>query len=49
MQEKSDKSQFKKLLDLGSNRMLSALGAYYMWKWMELARNINSPGGEKKS
>jgi len=47
MQEKSDKSQFEKLLDLGSSRMLSALGAYYMWKWMELARNINSPGGRE--
>jgi hypothetical protein len=40
------KSRFEKLLNLGSDRMLSALGAYHIWKWMELARNINSPGGE---
>lgn len=40
--------QFETLLDLGSSRMLSALSAYHMWKWMELARNINSPGGEER-
>ena len=28
------KTPFKTALDLASSRMLSALGAFTMWKWM---------------
>lgn len=40
------KPQFETLLNLATNRMHSALSAYYIWKWMSISININHPKGE---
>ena len=43
------KPKFQVLLDRATNRMLSALGAYHIWKWMNVAININQPGGKERT
>ncbi len=45
----SEETAFQKAIGVLSSRMLSALGGYYMWKWMEQARNINNIGGLDKA
>lgn len=37
---------FENTLDVVTNRMLSALSAYHIWKWLKQAININNEGGE---
>ena len=49
IKEDQTKTQFEILLDRATNRMLSALGAYHIWKWMEIARNLNQPGGKERT
>ncbi len=44
----SEETAFQKAIGVLSSRMLSALGGYYMWKWMEQARNTNNFGGLDK-
>ena len=46
--EKSE-TVFQKAIEVLSSRMLSALGGYYIWKWMEQARNTNNLGGLDKA
>lgn len=43
------KSQFDILLDRATNRMLSALGAYHIWKWLNIAINLNQLGGKDRT
>lgn len=37
---------FKSLLEVSIRRMHSALSAYYIWKWMDIAINLNNPRGK---
>lgn len=38
---------FKGILDLATNRMLSALSAFYIWKWLNQAINIREQDNEE--
>lgn len=45
----SDQSNnFESILEVATRRMLSVLGGYYIWKYLELAINLNNPIGEQK-
>jgi len=41
------KIDFEGVLKAGTNRMNSALHAFYIWKWINDIVNINSPGGRE--
>ena len=49
METEKTKNNFESAISLASSRMLSAFGAYSMWKWMNQAININNSGGKKEA
>lgn len=40
---------FDSTISIVTGRMLSALTAYYIWKWLNHSININNAGGEEKA
>jgi hypothetical protein len=42
----TDSLIFEKALKSGTDRMLSAMGSYNIWKWIETGVNINKDGKE---
>lgn len=40
-------NNFESILEVAERRMLSALGGYYVWKYLELAINLNNPIGKE--
>lgn|GEM_PF-2470608 len=43
--KQKNETQFEITLNAGITRMNSALHAFYIWKWINDAINVNSPGG----
>lgn len=39
-------SSYESLFELAENRMLSALSAYHIWKWLNIAINVHHPNGK---
>ncbi|MEI6553655.1 MAG: hypothetical protein WCO09_03740 [bacterium] len=44
-----EKITFEKANEVATNRMLTALGAYHIWKWISNSVNINNDGGKKEA
>lgn len=49
MNQPETKTTFEILYDRATSRMHSALSAYHIWKWMEIAINLNQPGGKERT
>ena len=49
MPEEDNKTPFETAVSLASSRMLSAFGAYTMWKWINQAINVNNTGGREQA
>ena len=43
----SQPNNFNSILEIATRRMLSALGGYYIWKYLELSINLNNPIGKE--
>lgn len=48
MTNKND-TEAKNYFNIVNDRMLSALSAYYIWKWLNQSININNDGGEERA
>ena len=43
----SQPNNFNSILEVATRRMLSTLGGYYIWKYLELSINLNNPIGKE--
>ena len=46
-EEKMDRSNPGRLIDLAVNRMLSAFTSYYIWRWISQSINVHTKGFKK--